>query len=69
MSSSDSDASDTLGASVASDTSVRSYVVVAIRPEDLTSACTTDCSFTPFPIPARDREIRGLPEAPLDLFF
>ncbi|KZL79930.1 hypothetical protein CI238_13600 [Colletotrichum incanum] len=42
MSSSDSDASDTSGASVASDTSVRSCIVVAIRPEDLTSACTTD---------------------------
>ncbi|KZL82668.1 hypothetical protein CI238_13195 [Colletotrichum incanum] len=26
-------------------------------------------SFIPFYVPARDREIRGLPEAPLDLFF
>ncbi|KZL63382.1 hypothetical protein CI238_13010 [Colletotrichum incanum] len=44
MSSSDSDASDAFGASGASGSSVRSCIVVAIRPEDLAAACTTDCT-------------------------
>ncbi|KZL63401.1 hypothetical protein CI238_11938 [Colletotrichum incanum] len=44
MSSSDSNASDASGASGASGSSVRSCIVVAIRPEDLATACTTDCT-------------------------